>query len=227
MKTGLVSLVLCLMVSISLTAQSPPGTAFVEGIVQRLDSSDSLAGAAVELRASSDVLVAVADERGRFTFKDVPAGEYSLAATHRGYVRAEYGQRKVNGAGTKVTLKPGQQIKDVVLSLAPTAVIAGQIRGPKGLPTANVQVHALKYGYEEGRRVLQTISAVRNGHPSSRSGGPRVAHCRTRWNRAGISTDMESERCSDRTSPGSRQHSLLLSGNGTPGWSVADRIEAR
>src|SRR4030095_16676793 len=48
-----------------------------------------------------------------------------------------------------------------VRAMEETGVISGQIRGPRGLPQANVQFHALKYGYEEGRRVLQAVRVVR------------------------------------------------------------------
>jgi hypothetical protein len=156
--------VLALMISGILFAQSaPPGNAVVQGTVQRLDSSEPVRGAFVELRPGrgAEPLIVTADEAGLFAFKSVPPGEYTLAATHPGYVRTELGQRKLNGPGARITLKPGQEMKAVTLSLAATAVISGQIRGVKGLPAANVQVHALKYGYEEGRRVLQTIRAVR------------------------------------------------------------------
>ena len=161
------------------------GTATVEGKVEAVDGRGAIAGAAVELRPTFDrnqilndpaalsralirgnpedagVLVATADEKGQFVFKDVPPGEYGLAATQVGYLRSEYGQKRHSGPGAKFTLQAGQGLKGVVLPMEETAVISGQIRGAKGLPLANVQVHALKYGYEGGRRVLQAVRVVR------------------------------------------------------------------
>ena len=166
-------------------AAAIPGTATVEGKVLTLDARESIAGAAVELRPAFDrnqilndpavlsraalagdpaeagVLVTAADENGRFVFENVAPGEYSLAATQVGFVRSEYGQKRPNGTGAKFTLQAGQEMKGIVLPMEQTAVISGQIRGAKGLPLANVQVHALKYGYEDGRRVLQAVRVVR------------------------------------------------------------------
>jgi beta-lactamase regulating signal transducer with metallopeptidase domain len=166
-------------------APTPPvskisGTAVVAGRVLKADSTEFIGGAAVELRPARDitqldlnqlaalnfdedagVLVVAADEKGEFTFRNVPPGEYTLAATQAGYVRSEYGQKRHNGPGARFTLQAGQELKAIVLPMEETAVISGQIRGPKGLPQANVQVHALKYGYEEGRRVLQAVRVVR------------------------------------------------------------------
>jgi len=70
-----------------------PETAAITGSVQKLDSTDAVGGAFVELRATSPAppLIAAADEAGRFAFREVPPGEYTLAATHPGYVRTEYG----------------------------------------------------------------------------------------------------------------------------------------
>jgi hypothetical protein len=152
-----------------------PGAAIVEGTVQKAGGTDVIGGAAVELRPAlsrsdlianrgngdAGVFVVTADEKGLFKFANVPPGQYSLAATHFGYVRSEYGQSRQNSRGANFTLQAGQQMKGIVLPMTATAVISGQVRGPKGLPLANVQVHALKYGYEDGRRVLQTARVMR------------------------------------------------------------------
>jgi beta-lactamase regulating signal transducer with metallopeptidase domain len=126
------------------------GTARIEGRVMR-NETEFVAGAAVELRRveGSGPLAVVADERGNFSFKDIAPGEYRLAATAVGHVRS----------GLAITLR-GEEMKNVALPMVATGAIAGQIRGPNGLPAANVQVHALQYGYEDGRRVLKTVRVM-------------------------------------------------------------------
>src|SRR4030095_6826385 len=117
------------------------GTATVEGKVQGADGGEFIVGAGGEVCPPFDrkqilndppalsrafisgdpeeagVLVATTDENGQFVFKDVPAGEYGLAATHVGYVRSEYGQKRHNGPGAKFTLQAGQELKGVVLPM--------------------------------------------------------------------------------------------------------------
>jgi beta-lactamase regulating signal transducer with metallopeptidase domain len=139
------------------------GTARIEGRVVKEDG-DAVAGAAVELRnvlTGTKPVAVVADERGNFAFKDLAPGEYRLAATATGHVRSEYGQERLNGPGLAIGLRSGQEMKNVSLPLVATAAISGQIRGPNGLPAANVQVHALQYGYEDGRRVLKTVRVMK------------------------------------------------------------------
>jgi hypothetical protein len=59
-----------------------------------------------------------------------------------------------------MTLTPGQKIQNARLELTETGAISGRILYPNGQPFANVQVQALRYGYEEGRRVLKTVRSV-------------------------------------------------------------------
>src|SRR5262249_37357356 len=61
----------------------------IRGVVQRLDEPrQPLIGAIVSLRSAALTIDkgAVTDENGRFSFTDVPDGQYTISATKAGYV---------------------------------------------------------------------------------------------------------------------------------------------
>src|SRR2546428_10715948 len=90
---------------------NPPS---VEGVVAKLGTGEPLARATVTLskdRYTSQVRSTTTDASGRFSFLNVPPGEYRLQASRQGpYIPAEYGQRKPGERGTPITIQPGQKI---------------------------------------------------------------------------------------------------------------------
>jgi hypothetical protein len=97
---------------------------------------------------------------GKFVLDNLPAGTYRLAAARMGFVRSEYGQRGPNGTGSTITLLGGQKVADLQIRLTETAAISGRILDRNGDPFPNVQVQALRYVYENGRRVLSSVKAM-------------------------------------------------------------------
>ena len=159
MKVLLLSLMLAFGVQDS--DQKP---ASVEGVVLQTGSGKPVPDAAVELSLTrgedAPKYTASVAADGRFTLKAIPPGEYRLAATSRGYVRAEYGQRGPNGRGLPIQLLPGEEKKDARISLTATGAISGRIRDANGAPLTNVQVMALRYIYQGGRKTLSPAKAV-------------------------------------------------------------------
>lgn len=94
------------------------------------------------------------DEQGRYAIKDLEPGTYRLSATRTGYVPGEYGAREVIGLGTPLSIDPGAQLGNVILRLTPHAVLAGRIVDERGDPLPYVQVQALGYRYNRGRKQL-------------------------------------------------------------------------
>jgi hypothetical protein len=91
---------------------------------------------------------------GRFQFKDVPPGEYSVSA--RRAVGSPMGMDQRNSA-VELTLHSGQQLRDLVLKMAAPAVIHGQVVDEDGEPVQGVQVAALQARYVyvlHGRQLL-------------------------------------------------------------------------
>src|SRR5438876_3081867 len=139
-------------------------TASVEGVVARLDTGKPLARATVTLsndRYTSQVLNTTTDATGRFSFLNVPPGEYRLQASRQGpYIPAEYGQRKPDERGTPITIQPGQKITEIRLQLAPTSSISGRILDNDGEPLGRVEVQALQSLYLDGHRDLYPVQTV-------------------------------------------------------------------
>ena len=98
----------------------------------------------------------VTDNNGRFQFKGVDPGRYHLSVNRVGFVSQEYGQKKPDDPGALLTLRPGQEVKDLLFRLIPSAVIAGKILDEDGEPLPDVVVSALRQGYLEGKRSLAT-----------------------------------------------------------------------
>jgi hypothetical protein len=97
---------------------------------------------------------------GRFTFDDVPPGRYQLSATRDGYAPAEFGGGGPNGCGTVITLEGGRPQLDLSITMIPAGVIAGRLYDRDGEAASNVTVQALKYVYQNGRRVLSSVQSA-------------------------------------------------------------------
>jgi hypothetical protein len=74
----------------------------------------------------------VTNDDGRFVIKGVEPGGYRLSVSRLGFVTEEYGQRKPEAQGATLTLRPGQELKDLLFRLVPSAVISGKILDEDG-----------------------------------------------------------------------------------------------
>ena len=104
---------------------------------------------------------------GRFTFRNVPPGEYRVYVTRSsGYIPGEYGQRSPVGTGIPLTLASGQNISNMKLAMTPTSSISGRILDGDGDPVAYARVLALRVAYQEGERILvnATKSTLTDDH---------------------------------------------------------------
>jgi hypothetical protein len=133
-------------------------TCTVSGMVVSKMDGTPLKGATVwlgsdENREQTIATVTAAD--GRFELRNVPAGHYSLTVHRNGYVDAQYGQKKPNDPGSKLTLRPGQKLLDLVFKLGRTAVITGRVFDEDGEPMQGIRVHAVRDAYTNGKIQLQ------------------------------------------------------------------------
>jgi hypothetical protein len=170
---------------IALLTQSNPlqtGTGSIEGIVVRTGTTDPIVGANVELTRLEPITVtsdpstrpfadarppaifrAVTGDDGKFQFRSLPEGRYRLVATRAGgsTMPAEYGQRDSRSRGTPLALADGQNLSGIRLSMALTGSITGRVWDADQDPVPNARVLALEPVYENGRRRLNTVQAVR------------------------------------------------------------------
>ncbi len=84
---------------------------------------------------------------GQFGLKNLPAGQYSLLVSRNGYVTTKYGQKKPSDPGSKLALRPGQTIRDLVFRLERAAVITGRVFDEDGEPMSRVNVAAMRQGF--------------------------------------------------------------------------------
>ena len=135
----------------------------IAGTVVKLAGGEALRKARVHLQSVEDQTHSISvptDTGGRFELKELDPGKYKLRVSRVGFVTQEYGQRKPGDPGAILTLRPGQEIKDLVFRLIPSGVIAGRILDEDGEPLPSVTVNALREVYSEGKRNLSANATV-------------------------------------------------------------------
>ncbi len=127
-------------------------------VVRKLDSAP-LKGATVWLGSDASherTIATTTAADGRFELRNVPAGHYTLSVHRNGYVDAQYGQKKPNDPGSKLTLRPGQKLLDLVFKLGRTGVITGRISDEDGGSMQGIRVNAIREVYINGKMQLQS-----------------------------------------------------------------------
>jgi hypothetical protein len=135
-------------------AQAP---ASIEGVVVQLGTGIPVAGARVSIGA----LQTMTGESGKFAMQNLLPGRYRVSAIHNDYMPAQYGERSPGGPGTEVTFAAGQAVSNVVLALVPKGAISGRVYDRNDAAVKNENVQALKYAYQDGRRILVPVGEAR------------------------------------------------------------------
>lgn len=147
--------------------EAPRGTAIIRGVVLAADTGTPIRRA--QVRASGTGArnrLATTDAQGRFEFKEMPAGRYTIAASKGGFVGLQYGQQRPSQSGTPLELSNGQVMDKLVIALPRGSVISGRIFDEFGEPIANAVVNAMRYGYSAGTRRLMPANG-QNGRDTT------------------------------------------------------------
>ena len=166
MKNFIIMLVLFSIPLVQILSGQQTTPAVLEGVVVKSKTNDGLGKVRVELLNPSGSPMDIAtttDDSGKFIFPSVRPGQYRLLASRQAYIRAEYGQRTVEGPGVIVTVTAGQRLANVRIEMVPGGVISGRVldRGkPVGVTEAPL-VFAMKASYELGQRVLTSVLSSR------------------------------------------------------------------
>jgi Carboxypeptidase regulatory-like domain len=133
-----------------------PGTATLRGHVLAADTGRPLRKAQVRIFAGEirENRVATTDDDGRYEFKEVKAGRYTINATKGSYISLSYGQMRPLESGTPLEIKDGQTVERVDFSLPRGAVITGRIFDEFGEPLSDVTVAPMRYQFMQGKRTL-------------------------------------------------------------------------
>jgi len=100
------------------------------------------------------------DNEGRFAFRNLTRGTYSLTATKPGYATGAYGRMRPEGPPRPVQLDDNERMGDATVRLFKYASIAGMVNDEDGEPIVGAQVRADRRGWRAGRRVLSQAAAT-------------------------------------------------------------------
>jgi carboxypeptidase family protein len=140
-----------------------PTSCSVSGLVVKLLGSVPLPSSTVRLQSVDDhtrTFTSVTDASGRFLVSGIDPGRYRLRVIRNGYVTQEYGQRTTHDPGAILALRPGQDLKELLFRLLPSAVISGRVQNENGDPLPWVMVSAFRATYLRGKRTLSKELAV-------------------------------------------------------------------
>ena len=135
----------------------PPqtGTATIRGRIIAADTGRPLRRAQIALAAFESggqgrTTTTTAD--GRYQFKDLPAGRYTLTVQRSGFLTLRYGQRRPLEPAKPLQVLDRQSVENVDFALPRMSVIAGRVTDETADPISGVQVLAMRWAYFEGRR---------------------------------------------------------------------------
>lgn len=137
-----------------------PGSYRIAGTVVSKTDGHPLARAGVTVRDTKNpknFQFVVTAEDGRFAFGGLPAGKYSLGGGKRGFISASYDQHDY--FSTAIVTGAGLDTENLVLKLAPNAVITGKVLDEAGEPIRHATVSLY---YDDHREGIDQIRSFRD-----------------------------------------------------------------
>ena len=122
-------------------AMVPAGSYRIGGTVVSKVDGRPLAGARITVRDAKDPQkfeFIITSENGKFKFNGVPPGKYSLSGAKRGFIPAGYDQH--DQYSIAIVTGAGLDTEDLLLRLAPDAVIAGKVLDEANDPVRHATV---------------------------------------------------------------------------------------
>ena len=142
-------------------ARPTTGTAVIGGVVTAAgDNPSPIRRARVMLRSSdgsAEPQTATTNDEGRFEFRGLPAGRFTINVQKPGYLSASYGAPRPLRAGSPVSVADGARVTNLAIRVQRGAVLNGTVRDSRGRPMPGVTVTALRFGYSLiGERMLSS-----------------------------------------------------------------------
>jgi hypothetical protein len=135
--------------------QFKTGTGRIRGRVLSSDGSAPLRRAQVRISGTEVApKAALTDADGRYEFRELPAGRFTLTATKSGHVSVQYGQTRPFESGRPIELADKQALDNADIAMPRGSVITGRIVDEFGEPLADVTVNAMRQSWSNGRRRL-------------------------------------------------------------------------
>jgi hypothetical protein len=135
--------------------QFKTGTGRIRGRVLATDGGGPIRRAQVRI-SGTDVApkAALTDAEGRFEFRDLPAGRFTLLASKSGFVSVQYGQTRPFESGKPIELVDKGTLDNADISMPRGSAISGRIVDEFGDPIPDVSVTASRQSWQNGRRRL-------------------------------------------------------------------------
>jgi hypothetical protein len=144
------TLLACLLISCVSHAQSSSGYRIAGIVVSKLDGRPLSRARVMVSDTNNDQKSAsvVTGDDGRFEFTSVPAGKYSLNGARRGFITSYYDQHENYWTG--IVTGAGVDTENLMLKLAPAAVITGQVLDESGDPVRNARITLYRVDHSSG-----------------------------------------------------------------------------
>jgi hypothetical protein len=132
------------------------GTATIRGHVLAADTGQPLRKAQVRITSGElrENRMTSTDADGKFEFKEVVAGRYSVNASKGSYVALQYGQLRPFEPGKPLEILAGQTIEKVDFALPKGAILTGRVLDEFGDPLPDAMVSVQRYQNMGGQRRL-------------------------------------------------------------------------
>lgn len=140
---------------------TPTGKGSISGVVVTDDAAARpLRRVTIALTAGDGVnLLAISDDAGRYAFRNLPPGRYTLTATRPGYVTGFYTVSKTGRSSNAIALTEGQQVTNAGIRMQRGAVITGTLTTESGEPAREARVSTFTYTFSPstGERTLSPV----------------------------------------------------------------------
>jgi hypothetical protein len=142
--------------------QAKTGTGKLRGRIVAGDTGSVVRRAQVRV-SGPDIgsKTALTDAEGRYEFKDLPAGRFTLSASKSGFVTMQFGQNRPFEPGRPIELVDAQVMDKADMSLPRGSVLAGRVVDEFGEAVADADVTAMRMQFQNGKRRL--TPSGRNG----------------------------------------------------------------
>ena len=101
------------------------------------------------------------DADGRFEFKEVPAGTYTVTARKTGFATMEFGQRRTTDPGKRIKVADAETVERIDLTLPAASAMTGRVIDENGDPVEGASVSIYTMTIVHGRRRLIASGAER------------------------------------------------------------------
>lgn len=127
--------------------------ASLHGVVTKDPGSEPVKKVLIELIAENQNeganYTATTGADGSFHVEGIVPGRYHLFAERTGYLETDAHHRRTEGR--VLTLRAGEEVKDLVIRLQPSAIVQGRVTDEDGDPMPNAQVAVLRQTFASGR----------------------------------------------------------------------------